>query len=76
MRKIIRHLRKKPRDVRQQMLYGITFFTFVTMIGLWIIVQDARSREKESINKTKSAESPFVIVGDSIRGALDSLKNK
>ncbi|MBP6911835.1 MAG: hypothetical protein KBB88_01370 [Candidatus Pacebacteria bacterium] len=76
MRKIIRHIRKKPRDVRQQMLFVVTFFTFAVLVGLWIIISDARSREQEVLKGSKRAESPFSILGDSIRQVVDSIKNK
>ena len=74
MRRIVRKIRTKPREARQRLLFGITFATFFALIGLWIIILDARARQATAVKEVKEGESPFSILGDGIKEAVDTVK--
>lgn len=76
MRKVIHRLRNRSREARERMLFGITAATFLALLGVWMIILDARSREHEAIKEVKSGESPFSIVGEGIKDAVDTVTNK
>ncbi len=76
MRRIVHKLRNRSREARERMLFGITAVTFLAMLGVWMIILDARSREQQAIKEVKSGESPFSIVGDGIKDAVNTVTNK
>jgi|GEM_PF-5405315 hypothetical protein len=76
MRKIVHKLRNRSREARERMLFGITAATFLAMLGVWMIILDARARETQAIKEVKQTDSPFSILGDGIKDAVDTVTSK
>lgn len=66
MKRVIRHLRNQPEEVRVQILYILTIASALVLVVLWVSSFGVDTSDPTKANNTKEALAPFSILKDNV----------
>lgn len=66
MKKIIRHIRKQPEEVRRHILHLLTLVFAVILIALWVYSLGSNLTNEDTQAKIEQDLRPFSVLKDNI----------
>jgi len=75
MKKIIRHLRRQPEEVRRQVLHLVIFILAIIMIALWVFSLGEDLADNDTQIKMKGDLKPFSVLKDNMVDGYKSVSD-